>query len=51
VAEIEKTGNAEEKLAAKRKMLVSIAQKAERVHTVKQLLKAYTFLKKMWNMW
>jgi preprotein translocase subunit SecA len=47
IAEIEKsTTNIEEKLERKEKMLQDYAIKSERVHTVNQLLKAYTLFEK-----
>ncbi|HRG24127.1 MAG TPA: preprotein translocase subunit SecA [Chitinophagaceae bacterium] len=43
LAEVEKNGvNAEEKLQLKESILNDYAQKADRIHTVQQLLKAYT---------
>ena len=43
VAEIEKAGlNAEEKLERKEKLMAEFGVKTERIHTVQQLLKAYT---------
>jgi len=47
VAEIEKSGMSdEEKLKTKDEMIQSYAVKSERVHTVNQLLKAYTLFEK-----
>ena len=47
VAEIEKTNlSAEEKMKKKDELLADYALKAERVHTVNQLLKAYTMFEK-----
>jgi preprotein translocase subunit SecA len=47
LAEIEKAAiNAEEKLHAKETVLNDYAQKADRIHTVQQLLKAYTIFAK-----
>ncbi len=51
IAELEKSApSAEEKINAKEELLRDYAIKSERVHTVNQLLKAYTFLKKILNM-
>jgi preprotein translocase subunit SecA len=47
LAEIEKAAiNAEQKLQAKEAVLNDYAQKADRIHTVQQLLKAYTLFAK-----
>lgn len=47
LAEIEKAdGNAEEKLQAKELLLNDYSAKADRIHTVQQLLKAYTLFEK-----
>lgn len=47
IAEIEKSsGDAEEKLARKDKLMQDFAIKSERVHTIQQLLKAYTLFEK-----
>jgi preprotein translocase subunit SecA len=52
LAEIEKSNlSAEEKLQQKEVLLNDYSVKADRIHTVQQLLKAYTYLIKMWNMW
>ena len=47
IAELEKAAlNAEEKLAAKDKLLTDFALKSDRIHSVQQLLKAYTLFEK-----
>ncbi|MDP4264509.1 MAG: preprotein translocase subunit SecA [Bacteroidota bacterium] len=47
LAEVEKnTASQEEKLQAKEALLNDYAQKADRIHTVQQLLKAYTLFEK-----
>lgn len=47
IAEIEKeTGDEKEKLAKKDELIQNYAMKSERVHTVSQLLKAYTLFEK-----
>lgn len=47
IAEIEKSGfSAEEKINTKETLLQEYAQKADRIHTVQQLLKAYTLFDK-----
>jgi protein translocase subunit secA len=52
IATLEKeTLSDEEKLNKKDAILQNYAIKSERVHTVNQLLKAYTLFEKAWNMW
>lgn len=41
----------EEKLAKKDELMTNYAIKSERVHTINQLLKAYTMFEKILTMW